>query len=362
MKVSINRLGDVLKKFLSIILLICMTISISAYAASDVSIIGVNDKVLDYEIGYEPIVFAGRICVPYTVFSKDVGISSIYSADRKILTMYDFNHIVTLDLASNTIQDENLTVYSGSAFFRGSVIYVPVQVVAEIFELNYSLLYSDTEIVRIYNDEAKLADEVFKTLVDATYANMLTSSNQPSGTVGGTTTTTNPSVRPPVITDESEESLTVKEIQPFFVSEISKETIDLFEEGQLTFFVDQNSFENTEVLRYTHIKNQSVGIFVPQDEQNIDEYISQINDEIFQCLGIKTRIIFTQNQESIDYLEEKGYIVVESDYDYYSSYQITNSSERELKLNLSTETYLEYFLNFCQDETIEITKIDEFNY
>lgn len=339
-----------------------MALGISVYAVDDISLVGVNDKVLDYVSGSEPIVFAGRVCIPYTVFSRDVGISSIYSSERKVLTMYDFNHIVTLDLSSNTIQDENLRSYAGSAFFRGDVIYVPAQVVCEIFELNYSLLYSDTEIVRIYNDEAKLSNDVFKTLVDATYANMFTSGNQ-SGSSTSTPTTTNPTTRPATSTEEEiDDSLTVKVIKPTLISTTTKDVIDLFEEGSLTFFADQTTFEDAELLRYLYIKNNAIGIYVSQDEEDVWAYVNQINAQLFKTLGVKTRFLFVENDEYIEELESEGYIIIEDDYRYYSSYQITNSTKTELVIDITEEDNLSSFLLFCDEEKISFIKIDEFNY
>lgn len=349
-----------MKRILSFIVMVCLTLGISAYASNDIRYTGINDKVLEYTIGTEPIIFAGRVCVPYTVFSRDVGISSIYSPNRNVLTMYDLNHIVTFDLSSSTIQDENLTLYSGSAFFRGSVIYVPAEVVSEIFELNYITMSSETDIVRIYNDNAKLTNDVFATLVDATYRSSQYLESQTDSQ--GETEQTNPNSQTSTVTPtESEEDINVSAIMPVFVSTAIKDVVDVFDERQLTYFVDESSFSNEELIRYIYIKNHTIGIYVPSEIYDVDEYISNINNQLFRILGTKTRVIFAQDDEILSKLNQDRYVVIQSDYDYYSSSQITKSEEETLVIDLTLDSYINNFLAFCDKNDIELLSIDEFN-
>lgn len=351
-----------MKKFLSVIILICFSLGITSYAYNDITLTGVNDKVLLYESSYEPIVFAGRICVPYTVFSRDVGVSSVYNSERKVLTMYNFNTIITLDISAGTIQDENLNFYEGSAFFRGNVIYVPASVICNIFKLNFSNMHGDTEIVRISNQEAKLSNDVFKTLANSTYANMLNSNSQ-NDSLGLTSppVSTAPSVTPdtsqPLVTPEIpiKPILNVDTIKPIFISNISKDIIDNFSDGQLTYYIDENSFENTEILRYAYIKNHSIGIFIPENVDNITNYINNINQKLFDTLGFKTRILLFENQET----DIENF--VSSQYISYERQKIIDSSDKSININLSDTENINSFIDFCKSENIIFQKIDEFN-
>ncbi len=348
-----------MKKFLSIFVVICISVGLNIYAYSDISLIGVNDKVLLYEKGYEPITFAGSICVPYTVFSRDVGVSSVYNSENKILTMYNFDHILTLDISAGTIQDEKLNYYSGSAFFRGNVIYVPASVICDIFGLKYSYMYSNIEIIRISNQSATLSNDVFKTLADSTYANMLNSNSQNNGNLGLTTppTITQPNVSEDVVLPDVEfvKPIDVEVIKPIFISNITKEDIDMFSYAQLTYYVDENSFDDTEILRYMYIKNHTIGIFVPESTVNIDEYISNINSKLFEILGFKTTITLFENQE----LEVLNYST--SSFSDYNNQKVRDSIEKVLNINLSNTENIQSFFDFCSANNIIFQKIDEFS-
>lgn len=320
-----------------------MFLSFNANANINISFIGINDKVLDYKYGTEPVLFSGAICVPYTVFSRDVGISTIYSAERQILTLYDVNHIVTIDVASGTIHDENLNSYNGPVFFRGNQIYVPAQVICGIFNLNYSVINSDVQTIRISNSSAKVSDEVFKTLADVAYNNLV-------------------SVETPPVQQETkpaEQIINVGNIKPIFVETIVKEQIDAFNDGQITYYVSKNSFENSELVRYAYIKNNSIGIYVPSDTENVEEYISQINDLIFKNLGFKTRLIYTENEEQM--VDDKNYSNLSLNYKTYNLTDITKSSMTTISVNLTQTTNFTSFLNFCNTNNVNLIKIDEFN-
>ncbi|MFI3116082.1 MAG: hypothetical protein R3Y12_08085 [Clostridia bacterium] len=335
-----------MKKFISIVLVCVIFLGFSANANTSVRLTGINDKVLDYQYGTEPVMFSGRICVPYTIFSRDLGISTIYSADRQILTLYNTNHIITIDITTGTIRDENLNIYTGPVFYRGSEIYIPAQIICGIFGLEYSVITSLTETIRISSSSANLSNEVFKTLADIAYKS-LTSSETPTVTV-------------PQATPE-QEVIKIQNIKPVFIETLTKQQVDMFDEDKITYYVSENSFLDSEIIRYAYIKNHAIGIYVPVQTENVDEYINEINEKIFQTLGIKTRLVYIENSEEVEKIEESSYKNLDLDYRSYTLNDLTKSTKTSVSVNLTKATNIEGLINFCNTNKISVLKIDEFN-
>lgn len=350
-----------MKKIIAVLLSVCLMFTTTIYASDNIVIVGLNDKIEEFSREYEPILFSGRICVPHTFFLNDFGIYSSYNSDRRVLILYDFDHILTIDLASGSMQDENLKTYSGTAFYRGSQIYLPVQVISDVFGIKYSMLYGKVDILRIYNSKVKLSNDVFIDFAEFLYYKEEVSEVTPPVFVPEKVpdSVVSPNVDPN-IDQKPQEIEYITDIYANFVSNITKEQIDLFEEGEINFFIDQSTFENQEILRYAYIKGHSIGIYVSNDTNDVNEYLNYINQQLFSILGTKTRtILLESDQISVD---ENLYKPVTNDFDIFNQSQIIKDTKNTLKINFSAVSDLQNKLSLIREQNINFLKIDEFIY
>lgn len=341
-------------------MLACLTF-VTVTLATD-TLTCVNDTILEYSENRKPFVFAGQMSAPYDIFTGTLGISSAYNSKNKVLVLFNSEKILTFDISSSTIKDESLKSYSGSAFFRGDVLYVPLETVCSVFGLNYSTFTSKATVVRVTNNQAILSNEVFKTYVD------LEIENKTEEKVEIETQADEKNDELIYLEETQEQSVIVlKTINPIFLSNISKTIIDRFYKNQITFFVDDSTFEDTETLRYASIKNQSIGIYVDANNANsyeeVLEYIKTTNKKLFKIIGDTTRIL-TFEKSIIGFkqdLENQGYIIVEIEENGFDEDRLLSKTRSSTKLQITSQNQISKLINFANSEKINFISITEIN-
>lgn len=361
-----GKTGDFLKKILSCILAVILCINASVTTAATQVMFGANDYVYEYKYGFEPIIFGGEICIPYTYFLQSLDVMSVYNETQKVVLLYNFDHIITFDLAADTIHDEHLNVYRGEAFYRGSNIYVPAETVCEIFEFDIDVIYGEYEIVRITNGNQSLSNDIFEVLVSA--KNKVNISTLPSinNSNNNTSTSTSGSVSKP--TDEPDE-LQTTQITPVILGDISqytKEYIDEIDDNKFTFFVDDTITDNDEMLRYLYINDHEIGIYVPKEEQtdieSVISYINKVNNLIFENLSYKTRLIIMENNNQYDNeLLSFGYETFDVYIDGFNKNSLLDmKNTTQTIVNVTEVEDIDTFIDYCEDNKFIIQKINAF--
>lgn len=326
------------------IFILCIAFTITANA--QISLIGINDKILDYNQGNIPILVNNQIYVPYTVF-ENIGISSAYNAETKILIFYNWHHILTFDFEEDSVKDENLVYYNNSGAYVGKTPYVPASLVCQIFGLKFESLNSKTHVVRISNEQANLSTSVFLTFADSKYENFIYEEEQ--------------QIEQPKEDEQSD--IIVKNIYPVAISTIEQDMLEL---GKINYFIDENSFKNHENIRYAYILDNIIGIYInsqySKDYKTSMDYISEINDKLHNLTGSKTTILMFED-ENLTFkseLEEKGFSIIEVDYKDYTQSKLEQSLEEELNIQLKKSSEFSLFITFCKKNMIEIKQFNKF--
>ena len=326
----------------------------SISASSSHTVIGVNDKILEYKEGYEPINFGGQVYLPYTVFLNGLDVLSVYNEADKVLILYNFDHIITFDIAGRAIRDENLNVYEGEALYRDNVLYIPAETVCDIFGFEFSQLYASVDIVRITNSDNVLANEIFKALVmEKLKEDSKVEPEKPQ--------------EPDIPTEEEDiEIIGNSNIYPVFLggfSEKTKSIMDRLGKYKTTFFIDDTILVSSEILRSIYINNHSIGIYIPKEKQNSNvlEYVNSVNDIIFETINEKARLVILEdgNEKYNQILQESGYKIFDVDINSYSQSKI-KGTENSI-VNLSSTNAINDFASFCEENKFSIKKLTEFN-
>lgn len=338
-----------MKKILSLFLIVIMLFTTVVFANSSVYLTATNDTIIEYKKDNQPTAIGGRICIPYTVFGG-LGISASYNNNTKILVLYNIDKIVTLDITQGTIRDEKSNYYAGSPYMKNSTVFVPVDVICNIFGFQYSTVISKTSTLRITNGYEKLSTEVFKTYADTTYETVALNLLNDSSSVGP---------------EQPLKEITIHTIYPMIKGETSKSQLDNFSEKSLTFFISEDSFKTPEDVVYSALKNQQLGIFVPSEisENYIDtiNYIEKLNDKIFQLCGKKTRLITFEDEENSSFeIEKDGYIIIKDDFTSFSQTKIEASKLKSVSIDFSSTRYISNFIKYADQMKIKLSTITEF--
>lgn len=152
-------------------LAICLTILIPMPArAAEITFTAINERVLALNADTMPIWSGDELYVPYTTFDATENgmrwsISCSYARTSGMITVFDIDQRMFLefDLREGTCHD-GLTgeEFSPGAILRGSRPYLPVKVVCDYFDLDYSYReISQGNLLRIKNEDVVLSDSKF---------------------------------------------------------------------------------------------------------------------------------------------------------------------------------------------------------
>lgn len=155
--------------FGAVLLLLALLVGTISAAAVGESIyfMSVNDTVLDLDDATMPRVVNGILYVPYIMFDpnytngENLGVFSSYSRAKGTVIIYSRTGTLVFDINADT------TFYSGEeyrekAIIRNSMVFVPVDLVCKLFDLDWSWLIMDYGyIIRVKSDAVVLDDASF---------------------------------------------------------------------------------------------------------------------------------------------------------------------------------------------------------
>ncbi len=163
------------KKVLSLVLAVSLFLFlIPASAAGTPVFTIVNDQVLPLSDGTMPQVINGKYYVPYSVFTNiGAGIHGSYYSSEQILMMYDSNRLLTFDLKTASVTDQDRNVYNEMAVIRNGRVYVPMRFIASQWGFYSSVINSDYgTVVRINKDSPSLSDSMLIYTLQSTLSTM----------------------------------------------------------------------------------------------------------------------------------------------------------------------------------------------
>ena len=157
--------------FLAVLMLVQTVPPTQTQAAKSVYFTAINDNVMPLTDATMPFWSGGFLYMAGSVFTgylrESIGVSYTYNSSKQIAALYEVgksNKSLVFDLASGQTQDRQGTEYPNHpAIKRGSEIFVPAALVAEYFELSYSVISVENgQLVRLRTPgESTLTDIVF---------------------------------------------------------------------------------------------------------------------------------------------------------------------------------------------------------
>jgi len=159
------------------LLLVCGMVAVMPSAAAqkeNLYFTAVNDTILDLQDETMPRMINNILYVPYTVFDPysvngvKLGVYSSYNRAKSTLMLYARSKVLIFDLDKETATFDNKPV-SGKVIIRNSMALVPLELICELFGLEWSWIVMERGyVIRVKSEDVVLSDRDFATA--ATYA------------------------------------------------------------------------------------------------------------------------------------------------------------------------------------------------
>lgn len=302
---------------LAFLLLFSLTFE-TGYAAPTVCFTSVNDQLLpELSDATMPFWSNGQLYVPYTAISgTDLGVYYSRSRDKKTAVVYRQGNALTFDLSTGAVADQNGTAYGTPALVRGDVVFLPVELLASFFSLDYSYTrVTYGYLVRLKNDSVVLSDAKF---IDAASSGMEQRYNEYLKTHGSDNEANN---APYSSADDSFERayLAVSVTDTSLCSSL----LDALESanGKATFLFSEKTITSSgDLLRRLLIGGSAVALEVDASAgaSHALSSIERANDALWAACNAKTRLVFLSGATEATLLavERAGYCPIVFDLDY----------------------------------------------
>jgi hypothetical protein len=302
------------------LVLVIQLLGMPSAAAEQVYFTSVNESILELTEATMPFWSGGFLYVPSTVFSDSEELDFSYSRNLTKQTMVFWmpsqgNNALVFNLKNGTVTDGNGDAKSPGAIVRGSVVFVPVGLMASFFGLTYTNIpVSHGYLVRIRNSRSALPDAVFAdaatSQMEARYEQYLQSKTDSQG--GGTNNTEDPE-------EEEGEETEGKRLYLCFLADDTQEVEALLDaldqyRCQATFCcTEQFLEEGGALLRRMVGKGHSIALAVQDTEE-----AARGNELLSRATGGKTRLVYSLKgtRWTSQNLEGAGYCVLSPNMDW----------------------------------------------
>ena len=150
---------------------LAMALSLSVFpgraAATDVFFTVINDDPMELSQETMPFWSGGRLYVSNAIFDGSygdaMGITCSYSTIKQTAVIYTIRVALFFELSgAGAAYDNQGRIYSERAIVRGSYVFFPVDLIADVFDLTFTYLRVDpAPVIRLKNSSARLSDTVF---------------------------------------------------------------------------------------------------------------------------------------------------------------------------------------------------------
>ena len=349
---------------------IVLGISLSGAQAAEgkITILALNDQVITpISSTNMPIQVGGTYYLPYTVFDPnvvDVDLGVKYSLRDNVLTLYTKQALLKYDLNAGTCEDRDGSTGYTRAIVRGSYVFFPVDLIADVFDLTFTYLRVDpAPVIRLKNSSARLSDTVFldaaSGLMNERYRTYLASlAPAPSTEPETPDTSEEPETPPPTVYGGQRVYLifTVTDTESAqrllaTLNAAGKQAAFLFSEEQLQ--------SGGDLVRAVVGGGHAVGFLV--DDRDAAGQLERCGDLLWEAARVSTRLVWLEESQSAlaAGLEEAGYCVMDCRLDY-SGAPLTSASRastlyaRISSLNISD---LPVFLGQDRENTAGLSRL-----
>lgn len=307
--------------------------TLSAAAGRSIYFLAVNDTVLPLSDETMPFWENGYLYIPSTIFAGDVykelEIGYIPNQSRQLLVLYTAGKSLHFPLGESYAQDTSGNSYYPGAVERNGIAFVPAALVAEFFDLSYSVT-SVTGSGAVSSEDrgwlvwlrqgsynltaAQFADAAVPQM-RARYDQYVKSKETQSEEV-------------PTVPEETEESFPGKSV--YLCLEASdgaqvEAVLDVLDaQGARAAFYCTEEFLNQEggLLRRMAATGQTIGILA--DGEDPLEQVRRGNEALYAATCGKTRMVYCKDEGGRSTLEQAGYCCLAPDLDR-ASYGLTGA-------------------------------------
>lgn len=269
----------------------------------------VNDTVLPLRDNSMPFWSSGYLYVSASMFSgKELGVYYSNNVAKQTVVLYTSRNVLIFDLAEETLTDGQGNSYGRAAIPRNGQVFVPVRLIAEVFNLSYTNNPVDNGyLIRLKNGEAVLSDSLFidaaSYQLDYRYSQYEKDRSNPQ----------TPEKKP----EPPEETPTINGqtiYLCFKVSDLEQTAalLDLLEgyDARGAFFFPSELVPDAgALLRRMTAEGQAIGLIVNGREPDAESRLAESNRALFQKICAKTRLVWAENADNtvLTELREAGY-------------------------------------------------------
>ena len=301
---------------LLVVLLLCSLAPEPGRAEPTVYFTAVNDQILDLSDSTMPFWSNGRLYVPDTTVSgTDLGVFYARSRDKKTAVVYRQGSALTFDLSAGTVSDQSGRQYSAPAVVRGSVVFLPVELLTQFFSLDYSYTrVTYGYLVRLKSDAVVLSDAKF---IEAAALSMEQRYIEYMKTYRDSEDT----VDPPDPTDDSfERAYPVVRVTD---AAVCAELLDALAAAdcRATFLFPEKQLSGSDdLLRRLLVSGSAIALGIDASDGSAKTLssIERANGVLWSAGNAKTRLVCLSgaSEETVRAVENAGYCLVSFDLDY----------------------------------------------
>lgn len=284
----------------------CLLVPLSA-GASTIVLTVVNDEILPLSAATMPTRISGEWYVPYVVF-RSFDIAAAEQEEGDVLVIQNENTTLTFSVSQGYVYDQNMNSFSQPAYAVNDTIYVPVKLMCSQFDLYFSQISGENQILRICDDNATLSDRAFVTKSSDTAEDIVdqykgtNTPNQPQQPQTPETPADNnaPEPVPP------EKPIQRAPIRPNLIylafygapNEYSADLLDTLQtyNRSATFFLPLAEEWDADFVRRLTAEGHTVGLLLPEGQKSPAEALQQANERLFAIAGVQTRMVSTDGK------------------------------------------------------------------
>lgn len=323
------------RKIAALVLCMLLVFQLSSPTASadrTVYFTAINDSVLPLADDTMPFWSGGFLYIPATIFTGDVwkelDVGYVYDAARALLVMHrGSDQALRFDLTKPYAQDDDRNTYYPAALLRGGVPFVPASLIAEFFDLTYSVTTVDQGyLVWLRAPDSVLQDTIF---ADAAKSQLRSRYDQYLKSKEPAPEPDTPEALPP------EETFDGKSIYLCLTADDPKRTAELLDvldrqDSQAAFFCTAEFLETQgDLLRRMTATGQAVGILVDggDTQRSPLEQVRAGNQVLYQATCGMTRLALLHGAAgtAAQELEQTGYRLLRPDLDR-SAFELKSAS------------------------------------
>ena len=230
------------------LLFVCLFPGQGHASASSVYFSAANENLMELSNETMPFYSNGVLYVSSRLFEgTDLGVSYARHTALGLATLYTSTKDLRFDLAGQVTYDKQNNFYSGYAVERSGIVFFPLKLVCQYFDLTWS--YNETDfvpLIRVKSDSVVLSDKDFIYAATSLMSDWYNEyrrgqTSQPSRP---------PSVpEPPVVSDLPVQAAEGQKVYLLFDGQDALELLPALEDVQATFLLTAEDMDNGDLLR-----------------------------------------------------------------------------------------------------------------